>query len=936
MYPGRILAFTILIGVLSTQIASAQFLAFGRNKINYGRFDWHVLKTSHFDIYYYPEIQALTGIGAAYAENSFRDLERAFNFTIHSRIPLIFYGTPGDFQQTNTTPEFIPEGVGGFFEFLKGRVVIPNNGSMTQFRHVIKHELVHVFMHNKIEFILRTYRVPADRYPPLWFIEGLAELYSTEWDTQAEMLIRDAVINDYIVPVDRFWSINGTFLMYKEAQSALSFMKSEYGSESVMRLIDNIWLSNDFDNIIEYCIRDNIGEFNRKWIRFLKKQYYPSLLTTDDLFSKSKIVVKEGINYKPVYYRRGDSSYVIFSANANGYTSLYIASINGGEPRCLLQGERSDNLESFHAYYGRMSVSHSGLLAFAAKAGEKDVLHIFDIARERMLESVSFADIRMIGGVSWSPDAKNISLSGINDNGFSDLYVFDRTNRSTTKLTNDLYDDRDPDWSPDGAQIAFVSDRSRYGANGCYGIYLYTLADNRITTVVSDSVSYSSPVWWNDASHLLAVSNRNRIQQIESISLDPLGNQNALSRFTNFTTPVSDPIPVSGDGLVFSAFDTYRYQIHTISREQLSADSNILIKKSPADSMSTVWNPPSLRVASLSDTLGYKRIFGLDIVQSQISTDPIFGTLGGAAVGLSDMLGDDRYSIFLFNTAQTSGEILSNFNIAISHTFQIRQSPVAYGIYNYKGRRYDLSDPDVFYYERAFGGYLSAAYPFSRFDRIEGTTSMTNSSKEAIYSTNQHNVLLLSNSLSFVHDDALYYWTGPIDGNRYNITLAYTSDLRYSAINYYSVLFDYRRYIRLGLRSCIATRFHIYYNDGQEARRFFAGGSWDLRGWPLWSIRGTKSWLTSCELRFPLLDRIALAFPFGTMDFGILRGALFVDAGNSWDTKYMMTYGSIGAGLRLSLFGAFVLRYDFGKRIEQNFSLLQSGVFNQFFFGWDF
>ena len=29
---------------------------FGRNKIQYENFDWHVLKTEHFDIYFYPEM----------------------------------------------------------------------------------------------------------------------------------------------------------------------------------------------------------------------------------------------------------------------------------------------------------------------------------------------------------------------------------------------------------------------------------------------------------------------------------------------------------------------------------------------------------------------------------------------------------------------------------------------------------------------------------------------------------------------------------------------------------------------------------------------------------------------------------------------------------------------------------------------------------------
>jgi outer membrane protein assembly factor BamA len=168
------------------------------------------------------------------------------------------------------------------------------------------------------------------------------------------------------------------------------------------------------------------------------------------------------------------------------------------------------------------------------------------------------------------------------------------------------------------------------------------------------------------------------------------------------------------------------------------------------------------------------------------------------------------------------------------------------------------------------------------------------------------------------------------------LTLSYTSDVQYSNANYYSAIFDYRRYIYLGGRSAYASRYWLFYNDGKESRRFFMGGSWDLRGYPRFSIRGKKLWLTSQELRFPFLDQLGLRFPFGGISFVGLRGALFFDAGNAWDDAYEETFASTGFGIRMNLGGYLVLRYDFGKRIENNFTTLEKDIFTQFFFGWDF
>ena len=45
--------------VVLCQTAQAQFYYFGQNKVQYTNFEWHVLHTQHFDVYYYPEMKDL-------------------------------------------------------------------------------------------------------------------------------------------------------------------------------------------------------------------------------------------------------------------------------------------------------------------------------------------------------------------------------------------------------------------------------------------------------------------------------------------------------------------------------------------------------------------------------------------------------------------------------------------------------------------------------------------------------------------------------------------------------------------------------------------------------------------------------------------------------------------------------------------------------------
>ncbi len=273
----KFLKLLFLIILILTCTADAQLYYFGRNKVQYESFDWKVLRTEHFNIYYYGEFEEIAEIGASYAEEAYDELKVRFDNLITSPIPLIFYNTSLHFQQTNTTPGLIPDAVGGFFEFIKGRVVIPYTGSIHDFKHVIRHELVHVFMTTKVLHILSDHRLTTDRFPPLWFTEGLAEYLSTDIDAQAEMVMRDAVINNYFVNLEDMYRIYGTFLMYKEGQNFLHFVEEKYGPEKVMLLIDNIWMFADFTKVLEHTLGKSIEDIDSEWLFYLKRKYYPLL-----------------------------------------------------------------------------------------------------------------------------------------------------------------------------------------------------------------------------------------------------------------------------------------------------------------------------------------------------------------------------------------------------------------------------------------------------------------------------------------------------------------------------------------------------------------------------------------------------------------------------------------------------------------------------------
>ena len=91
-------AFVIAL-VLAPLAASAQtpyIPYFGKNRIHYDNFEWHIYTTDHFEIYYYPELEQHLARVAGYAESAYQQISADLK---HDRE--IILGSRGDLRWAN-------------------------------------------------------------------------------------------------------------------------------------------------------------------------------------------------------------------------------------------------------------------------------------------------------------------------------------------------------------------------------------------------------------------------------------------------------------------------------------------------------------------------------------------------------------------------------------------------------------------------------------------------------------------------------------------------------------------------------------------------------------------------------------------------------------------------------------------------------------------
>lgn len=568
---------TILLLLMITGLAWGQEEYFGQNKVQYKNLDWYYIQTRNFNIYFNHGQDSIANFAAKTLEDAYRIVSEQLDHKVTQRIPVIIYSSPNDFQQTNVISDIMPEGVGGFTEVFKNRMVIPFTGSYEDFRHVLHHELTHAVMFNLLygNDISSLLARQAIFSPPLWLAEGFAEYSSRKgWDYEADMYVRDAIIGGYMPPLDQLYG----FLNYKGGQSILIYMTELYGLELIPELLNKGKTTLSMSRAMKIVTGLEIKKLSDDWQKELRRVYWPEISrrkTADEIGKLLTDHKKDGsiYNQNAAWSPKGDRI-AITSDRANprdGYNERFneiyvISAIDGRIIDKVVKAERSGDLESLHSYTSGMSWAPQGdKLVFISKSNGKDALIFLDVDKKKIYKRFR-PDLDALRGPNWSPQGDKIVVSGVKS-GQSDLYVYDIKSGAFTRLTSDVYEDIDAKFSPDGRKIAFSSDRPNDGVAdsnyeyGHYNIFMFDLGLNTITAVTSDSVSSMQPDFSFDGKMLAYVSYRNGIANIYIRDLITGDDYPITDILTGAFSPSWSP---EGDKIAFSAFNQYGYDIVVI------------------------------------------------------------------------------------------------------------------------------------------------------------------------------------------------------------------------------------------------------------------------------------------------------------------------------------------------------------------------------------
>lgn len=909
----------------SPAMAEAQY--FGRNKVNYESFDFKILKTEHFDIYYYEDGAEIIPEAARMAERWYARISRLLDHQLSGRQPLILYTSHPHFEQTNAVFGEIGESTGGVTEVLKRRIILPLAGPLDGSDHVIGHELVHAFQFDVTSVTGGGgigFRGPTALMLPLWFIEGMAEYLSIgPVDPHTAMWMRDAAAGCCGLPTTTDLSNSWEYFPYRWGQAFWAFVAGRWGDEAVGKVLKVAGRSGNPEGALEVVLQTSIAEINREWHQSIYDAYEsvaaelvdPELVRrmipelpevelpldpdakppepqkldkderrelTQQIFAAQHRGARElfsdrtsggGLNVGPAL--SPDGNRLMFLSEKSLFAiEMFLADANTGEIiKRITKNATDPHLQSLQFINSAGAWSYDGsMFAFGTIVSGEAALTILNSENGDKIVEHRFPGLGEVYTPTFSPDGRRVAFAAI-VGGYMDLFVADVQTGELRRLTNDLYTDLQPAWSPDGEVIAFVTGRFSTDlpilAYGNYRLAVIDPDDGEIQALpVFGKGKHINPQWTKDGQGLYFVTDVSGISNV--YRFDFRGGD--LARVTDLITGVSGITATSpvistaarADRLVYTAFEAGDYNLYVIDEPaqlagvpiegEIEGVSPAVLppQDRPPGLVSVMFDEPEL---GLQDTLTfasakYSPGLKLDYVsQPQLGAGvDRYGAFfaGGISLYFSDMLGNRNLSTVL-NINTGYGDILKSSALILSYENrrtrwnwfveggQIPYVTVGYEAAGLEGGEYVEVERRLWQVSRQ--AITGVTYPFSRASRVElsgGYQNLDFSDERRITAYDPFTGQVIGQetidlnaprslnqglfSTALVYDNTIFGGTSPILGQRYRFELS----PRVGDLNYIAALADFRKYLMPWRPFTFAARLMHFgrYGSDAEARWF--------------------------------------------------------------------------------------------------------------------
>lgn len=448
---------------------------FGQNRVQKKTFNWRYYEAKRFKIYHYDK--AGTDLSRYVAEQMEQDLaaiENQMGGIFPDQLDIMVYNCFDDFQQTNiglTSNNNIHNNTAGKVNIVGTKMVVYFTGNHSDLKRQLRSALSSIIL-EKTTFgdnLMESLKNSLVLNLPKWFTEGYLDYVVDGWDTRTDNEWK-TLVNTTSARKPRFEELARKYPQLS-GKAFWKYLIERYGEKEVK---DFIFLTQN-DTKINKAIRSLtdmkiVPNFD-SLIAFYQNAYNNDLQNQTDIATEAPLLSIDNDDYQRRIYNvkvspRGyDVAYVSWK---NGMfdvileTSKQVEGIRRKHIAKIVSGGLINHNESDDPNYPILAWSNTGYkLGIIYKKYGIMYIKVYDAVKAKIdIYGISARKFDRVLSFTFTEDDDVIVMSAIK-NGQSDIYEYRLKRGRINQITNDTYDDLEPNYVSGGSRkgIAFLSNR---------------------------------------------------------------------------------------------------------------------------------------------------------------------------------------------------------------------------------------------------------------------------------------------------------------------------------------------------------------------------------------------------------------------------------------------------------------------------------------------
>ncbi len=448
--------FLVIPNIGYSQFYTGSSMRFGKNRVQHEDFTWFYRKYDRYNIYYYEGGAEASLFASDIVYEVLDELSNRFEYYYEDedRVNIIIYNKLEDFRQNNIgLNEESDNNIGGTTRIYGRNIFIYFDGNHQHFETNIREGVSRIMAQQKIfgDTWLEILKNSTLLTVPEWYMDGLISYFSKPYNL-IEPRISDAVSYKKFNAFNRM--DESEKLIFGHAM--WNYVAEIYGEKLIPNILYMSRVGRSIESGFLFVLGISFKELKKEMLQHYERKYSiepdkPNMQENTVSLKTKKHRHYHNIRFSP------DEQYLAYIETKLGRSKVYIYNRSTKKKKKIFVfGPRLERIQDFSYPLIEWHPKGEILSIVYPKKFETKIKYHSLVSKEKVEKTIFGID--KVTSFSYAPDGKKIILSAISE-GKSDLFLYTISSNTSTRLTDDIYDDLTPVFL-NSNEILFASNRT--------------------------------------------------------------------------------------------------------------------------------------------------------------------------------------------------------------------------------------------------------------------------------------------------------------------------------------------------------------------------------------------------------------------------------------------------------------------------------------------